>query len=526
MLGAVMGGKRFWFGALASAVVLTGTTLATVESARADDAPHFGWTHRVDARPPAQTTTDTFSGGLRVTAFQNQFSAWSAADGPSLGVEFLLPTDTTLHTVQPGTTFRVGGQYEQTAAGIGQVLAFRDGEMCGRTRDELETLPWNAGAPTNGWFRIDDVQLDGDTDVVLSLAATYQVNCQFLDGPAGFEGSFAYNAASAPAPVPAVPTTPGPVSGVQVHNTEADSGGSSTSSLSWTPAPGTSRVIVDLEQSKDVSRLPAVVGSTDWASATTLTGFSSGAIDWFDTRTYRIVAQGPSGRLSTPAYRTVLGSRMNHPYLYSTIQYGQTAHISGRITDATTYLEPDADPMSGDPIPGRTLLLCQQAVVPYLDTCNVQARATSDADGRFTFSVSPLANSQYSVMLPATPWRLGNNSWFLTTNVSPRTDLAAPDYQTLRVASNLRTGTSVKRGSTIYFTTSRAWRGSVRVVKLQRWNGSSWRTILRKTFAAGTTRVRLPWREYHSGTHAYRVVKIADSRHVNGRSKVVRIRVR
>jgi hypothetical protein len=227
-----------------------------------------------------------------------------------------------------------------------------------------------------------------------------------------------------------------------------------------------------------------------------------------------------------------MGSRLDVPVTKRTITIGQQVAFSGRLTQALGVDQPYADPMSGPALAGRTVVMCQQPTAHYANAgCDRVDSTTTSADGRFTLSATPAANSYYSVMLPSSPDLVGNRSWVLTTGVAPQTDLRAPSDQALRsgpatATARTSTGIAVGRGAIIHFTTSRARRGSLGVARLQHLSGGKWHTVVTKQLGRGTDRLRLPFREYTRGLQSFRVVKPADSHHVTGHSNIVKIRIR
>ena len=524
--GKSLARSRVVLGALASAVMVTGT-LALAVPAQAESDTYSGWSHREDGRSPGTDTIDSMPGSsLHLYSFDNQVSISSDAsvDDPGLGIEFLPPAGQTLQT---GATYSVGGALRRPTSTMGQVIAHRHDAMCGRTEDELSSDDDFPTTPAVGWFHVDNIEyVDG---AAVSFAATYEVNCQYLDGPAGFEGSIAVNAPLPPSPVPDAPAPPGPITNLKATNTGPDSGGTNTTTLTWTDPADYGDVNIDMVQSADTSLFPAVVAdyfTQQWRGRAS--SYSDGDVEFMDVRTYRVVARGPSGRLGTPSLLTIMGSRLNIPVRNQTITIGQQVPFSGRLTKALGVEQPDADPMSGAPLPRRTVVMCEQPSAHFVnDGCNRVDSTTTSADGRFTLAATPMANSYYSVMLPSSPDLVGNRSYVLFTGVAPQTDLRAPSGQSLgagivKVASATA---RVRRGSVIHFTTSRARRGSLGIVRLQHISGGRWHTIATKRLGRGTHRLGLSFRAHTRGLHSFRVVKPADPHHVNGYSHTVKIRV-
>ena len=508
--------------------------LATAVPAQAEPGPYFGWTHREDARPPGTDTLDTPPGSsLHLYSFDNQvtlISEGTAGDPDLGGIEFLPPAGQTLQT---GATYRVGGALRQPTSSRGQVIAYRDGTMCGRTEDELSTGgSYDPATPMVGWFHVDDIEYVDDNAV--SFAATYEISCQYLDGPAGFEGSIAVNAPLPPAPVPDAPATPGPITDLKATNTNPDGAGTNTTTLTWTNPSDYGDVTIDMVQSANASLFPAVLAdhsTLQWRGRAS--SYHDADVEFMDVRSYRVVARGTSGRLGTPSLITVMGSRLDIPVTTRTITIGQNVPFTGRLSKALGVDHADADPMSGPALAGRTVVMCQQPTAGFVSGgCDPVDSTKTSADGRFTLSATPVANSYYSVMLPSSPDLVGNRSFVLSTGVAPRTDLRAPSTQTLRTGADPRTSnrsttsTGVRPGAIIHFTTSRARRGSLGIVRLQHLRGGRWHTIVTKRLGRSTARLTLPVREHTRGLHSFRVVKPADSHHVNGHSHIVKIRVR
>ena len=115
------------------------------------------------------------------------------------------------------------------------------------------------------------------------------------------------------------------------------------------------------------------------------------------------------------------------------------------------------------------------------------------------------------VLLPSAPDLVGNRSIVLFTGVAPQTDLRAAADRASRSGALAGTRGRVSAGSVIHFTTSRARRGSLGIVRLQHLSGGRW---------------SISFRESTRGLHSFRLVKPADSHHVNGHSHIVKIRVR
>jgi hypothetical protein len=104
--------------------------------------------------------------------------------------------------------------------------------------------------------------------------------------------------------------------------------------------------------------------------------------------------------------------------------------------------------MSGPALPGRTVVMCQQPAANVVTAdCNPVDSTKTSADGRFTLSATPVANSWYSVVLPSSPDLLGNRSIAFFTGVTPQTDLRAPSTLALRAAARTLTNTMTTSSS-------------------------------------------------------------------------------
>lgn len=492
---------------------LVAGSLGVVPSASAAPGENFGWSHRDDVRGGTGSTVTHAGSDLWATSFSNQVTLidQGATGG---GIEFLPPKGQTL---QAGVTYPIGGAYRQPTATAGQVLTSSGGRFCGRNAEELGSPVAASTEPAAGWFHVAQIEFSGDE--LVAFSATYEVSCQYVDGPLGFEGSVAYAATAAPAPIPTAPATPGAVSGLKVTNTQPDTAGNSATTLDWTNPAGTADVTVDAVQLSVEDSVPALVGGH-------LTRFWRGEgaryrdpeVPFMDGRLYRVVPRGATGRIGSPAFVRVLGSRIDLVTQRDVLQIGETTAFTGRLTKSSDLAT--EDPMSGPPLAGRVLFLCQQYVGSVVHSCNPVARTVTDADGRFTLTTRPLANSWYSVMLPSVPGMVGNRSHLLlSAGVSPQTDLA------LR-AGRSRAVPTVRRGSVVTFTTSRDRRGSQGVVRLQRLVDGKWRTVLTRKLGTGTGRLVIRFAQSRKGLQSYRVVKPGDSRHVTGYSPVRKVRVR
>lgn len=505
-------------GVLIQCALLLGAVLVAVPAPAGATGGSNGWVQREEAPAPATASTYSWSGpdtGLLLSAYPGQVTvSTDASQGQDFNANFVAPAGQSL---QAGTTYGVNAWPRDPTAAAGRLLVWRDGTMCGKTPDEMFAgyVPAN---PATGWFHVNEIEYDGSGQVT-RFAATYEINCQYVGGPLGFEGSVAVNAAAAPALVPDAPATPGPVTGLTASNVGPDGSGANVTTLTWTNPAGIGEVDLGMVQSSNVSKLPALLGAYGTGLYRgTASRYRETRIDFMDTRTYRLVPRGPSGRLGPATLLTVMGTRLDIPDS-TKITIGQEAEFSGRLSESWDYIKP-ADVMKGPALAGRTVVLCRQSSVNYVDgDCTVVDRTTTATDGRFTLSARPMRNNIYTVVVPATPQMLGNSSRVVNARVAPVADLRAPESE--RIAGRAL----VRRGAVIHFSTRRAPAGSTGVVRLQRFAGHRWHTVATRSLASGPRRLAIPYRELSRGLHAYRVVKPGDAHHVNGYSKTVHVRV-
>jgi len=446
------------------AVLLTGLALAV--PAHAETTVFNGWMMREDAAPSGTDTTYTWSDSgaamQLTTGVANSVGvSGGSSQGPLLGATFVGPGGQRL---QAGETYPAVAlahdAWEGDPTTPAEIFVGHDGSMCGVAAGQ--SVPaFKPARPAKGWFHVSEIEYN-DLGKVARFAATFEVNCQFLGGPAGVEGSVAVNSTLPPAPLPDAPAAPGPVMNLRAVNVAAPGGGFNTTTLTWSKPEASHDAVVDMAMWSDAN-LPALVGSSWTMPYDSLgTTYFNDSIDPFEVRTYRVVPRGITGRLGPPSVLTVRGTRINVPESDQTIMIGQVAHFSGRLTAAFQYVD-FADVMNGPPVAGVTVLLCRRPGVVYSEEpCTEVDRTTTTADGRFTLSASPIANQYYDVEVPPTGHMLGNGCRAINAFVAPRTDLRAPESQRVSGRASLR------RGAVIHFTTSRARAGSRGFIRLQR----------------------------------------------------------
>jgi hypothetical protein len=489
-------------------------------AAHADAESHSTWTAREDGRSGEEDRTFAWSLGDG-SPDSVRFNTWEDGDGgmnavayggpgPSIHLSFTPPAGQTMRT---GVTYRVQSLPVGLSGSFARLQVTRDGQVCGRPAEHWQR-PWALASVVEGTFRISELERD-DTGEVTRLAATYELSCQAPGGQPGMAGSLAIGAGHPAAAVPDEPETPGPVTNLAVLNVGPDFSGVNASTLSWrNPSNGWGDTVVDMVHANDPSTLPELLGDLYTLH---YTGRGSSVrdpgVDFMSRRVYRVTPRGVTGRLGPSTLLHVKGTRLDIPSASHRSTIGEVVRVSGRLTEANDYVDP-ADVLNGPAVVGRKLQLCGQSSIRYVaDECATVDTVRTDADGRFTFSVSPMENTMYNVVLPASTEMVGNISRVINAQVAPHTDL--------RLA-----GSSSRRAGGMQFSTSRARAGSQGIVKLQRLDGRTWRTVATRSLKGRGNRVTITVRDRRPGVQQYRVVKPGDRRHVHGYSKVVKARTR
>lgn len=521
-------------GPVAGAVLLVTGLAVLPAQAVAAGTDYTGWAQREDGSATGSDTTYALAGPdavLSATVWDGRIDVTSSAGPAVLDAQFSPPIGQTL---QVDRTYLADVSDEGPTSSTGRLMIWRDGTMCDRTVAEIEREFAYPAPPkvATGWFHVSELEYDVNGNVA-RFAATNEMNCQFLGGSLGFEGSVAVSSSQTAVPVPDVPVAPGPVTGLSVANVGPNAGGQNSTTLTWKNPEGFGDVSLDMVQVK--RPFPPLLGAGDGPLYHGRADrYHEDRIDFMDTRTYRLVPRGTFGRLGPPTFVTVLGTRLATSDDKQRIMIGQQATVTGRLSES--WDPPSfAEVMNGPGLVGRTVRLCRQPSGSYpTATCTLIDQATTTTDGRFALAATPRENSMYVGVVPATSTMIGNDSLVFTALVAPRTDLRASATRAARHATPWRVAAhrgewlTVRRGEVIPFTTVRAPAGSQGVVRLQRLDGRTWRTIVTKRLGSRTAsrRLALPYREHTLGSHSYRVVKPGNARHINGVSQIVRIRVR
>jgi hypothetical protein len=512
-------------------VALLGVLVAGFSGPATAAGPNTGWLHREDGATSAQDANSSGGSLLRLTSWNSWFGneitqrpqvvMYTNGSGTdNLWADFSAPVGQTL---QAGQTYVADAGPSDRAVNTARLRVLRNGTMCGKTSDQLDGYnpgysPFN---PATGWFHVNEIEYAPDSTTILSFSATYEMNCQLVGGPLGMEGTVAVNATDPLAALPDAPQAPSALTGLKATNGQPSNGGDSITTLNWNPATDAADYTVDLMQSEISPTMPALVGYHDTrVYRGNGTSLSMTDVEPQDDRFYRVTPRGATGRLGPPSdLLEVMGNRVDLPSPDRTIAIGQQVTFSGRLTEP--MFGPRGIPLDGPSLPGRAVVLCSQPTKNWVyGTCDQVDQTITETNGHFSLSARPLANHYYRVVVPSTSDMVGNCAYVTNALVSPRTDLRAPVAQ---VSS--RTG-SVRAGSVIHFTTSRSRAGSIGIVRLQRFDGRRWRTVVTARLGRGTHRLAIPYREHHRGLNKFRILKVADSRHVNGHSRVVRIQVR
>lgn len=515
----------------AMSLLVAAGVLAAAPAQSDPSGPYSSWTHREDAAsgpgttyawsgPDAALGAEGANGGL-MSVYADEGSGWPWP----VWAAFLAPEGQAL---QAGVTYRAEAtpMFDWSTSATARMAVWRDGTMCGKTSAELFPNFENP-TPAVGWFRIHELERDGDGNPT-RFSVTYELNCQYLGGQPGLEGSIAINATAPAAAVPPVPAAPRPVTDLTSANVYPNRYGFNTTTLTWQNPVGFGDVVLDAVQSEHASKLPAMVGGTSLnfdvyrGRAST---WRDTHVDFMDTRTYRLVPRSTYGRLGPASVLTIIATRVNISEPTDRIMVGQQVRFSGRLTLSWDWMDvPGGSTMEGPGLAGRVVQLCSQTLGDWRNACVEVGRTRTTTGGRFTLVATPKENTYYEVMVPATPRMVGNTSLAssrIYAMVAPYTDLTAPGA--VEGLGRVAAGPASK---VIRFSTSAARRGSRGVVLLQRFDGHKWRTVARRSLDGKGRRLTIPYTERGHGAHSYRVVKPGDKKHVTGYSRTVRVTVR
>ena len=184
------------------------------------------------------------------------------------------------------------------------------------------------------------------------------------------------------------------------------------------------------------------------------------------------------------------------------VVYGSNASVTGALTDDAST-----------PIAGATVTL--QSRPAGSGSFSDAATSSTGPNGRYAFTVSPTANTEYRVVFA------GDRTYAEATSPSVRVDVAT------RV-SVTPGSTSVKRGNSTLFAGVVAPGHAGQTVQIQRLDGSTWSTIGTATLDQDSFysfMVQIDKKEKKS-VLSFRVVKPADADHVVGTSRTVDITVK
>ena len=187
----------------------------------------------------------------------------------------------------------------------------------------------------------------------------------------------------------------------------------------------------------------------------------------------------------------------------SPVVHGGTSTVSGTLHQAA----------SGDPVTGATVeLQARNQAGQWQPTGLV---TSTDAEGRYAFSVRPDATTAYRAVFAGDRDRAGSTS--------PATEVAVATRVTLRVSS-----TSVRKAESVLFTGLVAPNHAGQSVQVQRFLDGAWATVATARLDSDSLYAYTwtPSRQERKGTTTWRVVKPADGDHATGTSPTVDITVR
>ncbi len=182
------------------------------------------------------------------------------------------------------------------------------------------------------------------------------------------------------------------------------------------------------------------------------------------------------------------------------VVYGNSATVSGELRDVTT----------DEAIGGAEVVL--QSRAPGTTTWTDGDTATTDADGNYTYTVTPERNTQYRVVFIGDATHASTRSNAVRIDVATRVTLTISDQ-------------TVKKGTTVLFTglVSPDHRGQTVQVQRQRAN-HTWETMKVATLNNDSI-YTFRWKADKKGMALWRVVKPADSDHVKGVSRQASVKV-
>lgn len=202
----------------------------------------------------------------------------------------------------------------------------------------------------------------------------------------------------------------------------------------------------------------------------------------------------------------VYGSDVSLGASASTITYGQSTKLSGRLVSAA----------SGSPIANQFVQLYARmhgstawSFVDYLQT---------NADGRYALTDAPPFNADYKVEFYGTDPDRGSSEYRLGATAGPVTVWVKP-----KVGINVNR-TSGPLGTSFTFYGSVAPKHAGQSLRLQVNSGGVWRTVATRALSSASTTsytIKPGSRKYYQ----FRWLKLADSNHVASASAVKTIRV-
>lgn len=422
-------------------------------------------------------------------------------DSGSISMSFEPPLGQELRA---GTTYRVHATEATATRGRVWVHQGRD-LMCGQREEDWGWSPTGA-SPAAGTVRVHELLRDRAGEVT-GISLDYDLACQVVGDETGLAGSVAVRAERPAGPLPERTTLPGAVLGLSAANAFPNHRYFNTTTLTWRKPAGAADVVIDFVPSASRERFHPVIGREETWHVRSGSTWADDGVDFMDTRTYRVTARDATGRLGPPTYVTVLGTYVapDSDTLRSTV--GERVRISGRLTESFEAGH-FSERLNGPAVPGQPVRLCRQPTIDFdYRTCATVSSTTTDAAGRFAFSVVPEGNTLYSVSVPASAGVVGSISRVINARVAPFTDLRLEGSTSARGATRL--------------TASRSRAGASGTVQLQRLTAGRWKPVATKRLGTGRGRIAFPLKG-RAPVQQYRVVKPGDRRHVAGVSAVVR----
>lgn len=221
------------------------------------------------------------------------------------------------------------------------------------------------------------------------------------------------------------------------------------------------------------------------------TGLVAGRSYGYEVRSYDLL-----GNVSLPTTLTTNQTAVSLA-ASSIVRYGSSVRASGSLSQ------------SGRGLAGRSVSLFAQRV--GTTTWSRVASATTSATGTFAITVKPAVSTRYRVGYAGSGTTGGSYSVVRTVTTSP-------------IVAIRTSRTSLSRGASVTLGTTVSPNHAGRSITLQRWSGTRWVTLTRRTLSRTST-ASVTIRPTVRGYNSYRWYLPAHTDHGTGTSATARVRV-